>query len=151
MRAVVQRVRRACVRVAGQEISRIEEGLLVLLGVSTEDTGSDAASIAVKMAAKITRLRVFPDDAGVMNRSVVEHGGAVLAVSQFTLYGDVRKGNRPSYVKAAPGEAARPVYEAFCDAMRAEGLTVRQGSFGADMDVELVNWGPVTIVLESGA
>lgn len=147
MRAVVQRVRRACVRVAGEEVSRIDEGLLVLLGVSTEDP----ADAAVKMAAKVAKLRIFPDDDGVMNRSVIDHSGAVLAVSQFTLYGDARRGNRPSYIRAAGGDVAEPAYGAFCDALRADGLTVGVGRFGADMDVELVNWGPVTIILDSEA
>lgn len=144
MRAVVQRVRRACVRVGGAEIARIEDGLLVLIGISIHDE----PAAADRMAAKIAKLRIFPDEGGVMNRSVLDHGGAVLAVSQFTLYGDTRKGNRPSYIEAAAGDGARPVYERFCAALRAAGLVVGQGEFGADMDVELINWGPVTILLE---
>lgn len=145
MRAVVQRVRRASVSVAGQKVSHIDEGLLVLLGVS----GDDTLQIAERLAAKIAKLRIFPDDEGVMNRSLADHGGSVLAVSQFTLYGDARKGNRPSYIDAAPGERAEPVYRRFCDAVRAAGPEVAEGVFGADMDVALVNWGPVTIVLDT--
>lgn len=145
MRALIQRVRRASVTVDGAVTGAIDQGLLVLLGVTT----SDDASLAARLAAKTARLRIFPDEAGVMNRSVVDHGGAVLAVSQFTLYGDTRRGNRPSYVNAAPGEIAEPIYKGYCESLRAEGLRVEEGIFGADMDVNLINWGPVTILLES--
>lgn len=145
MRAVVQRCRQASVSVAGEVISAIDEGLVVLLGVTQPDQPAEADWLA----AKIAKLRIFPDDAGVMNRSALEHGGAVLVVSQFTLYGDARRGNRPSYVTAAPGETAEPLYRHFCDAVRALGMQVAEGVFGADMDVALVNWGPVTILLDS--
>jgi len=147
MRVVVQRVARACVRIGGDEISRIDEGLLAFVGVSVRD-GIDAART---MAVKVSKLRIFPDEAGVMNRSVRDLGGAVMAVSQFTLLGDARKGNRPSYIDAAAGEAAHPIYAAFCDALRGEGVSVSEGVFGADMDVELINRGPVTILLDSEA
>lgn len=145
MRALVQRVKRASVTIDGTLTGVIDEGLLILLGVTT----THDLAIAAKLAAKTARLRIFPDEAGVMNRSVVDHSGAVLAVSQFTLYGDTRRGNRPSYVNAAPGEFAEPMYKAYCESLRAEGVRVEEGIFGADMDVDLVNWGPVTILLES--
>ncbi len=145
MRAVVQRVRSASVTVEGQLVSSIREGLLVLLGVSVSDTAVQADW----MARKVAKLRIFPDEAGVMNRSVVDHGGTVLAVSQFTLFGDARRGNRPSYIEAAPSEAAQPLYQAFCASLCEAGLEVHEGIFGADMDVAIVNWGPVTILLDS--
>ncbi|MGH2830659.1 MAG: D-aminoacyl-tRNA deacylase [Actinomycetota bacterium] len=145
MRAVVQRVRRASVSVDDRVVSSIEQGLVVLLGVSVRDADADAEW----MAGKVARLRIFPDDDDVMNRSVADHGGSVLAVSQFTLHGDARKGNRPSYIDAAPGEAAEPLYKRFCEAVRNAGVDVAEGVFGAMMDVALVNWGPVTILLDS--
>lgn len=143
MRAVLQRVRSASVAVGGVQIAAIGEGALALLGVAVGDSVADAE----RFAAKIAGLRIFPDDAGVMNRSVIEHGGEVLSVSQFTLYGDASRGRRPSYVQAAPGEEAEPIYRMFCEALRSHGLRVAEGVFGADMDVALVNWGPVTILL----
>ena len=117
----------------------------MLLGVTREDT----AAIAVRLAAKVATLRVFEDEHGHMNRSLAEVGGAVFAVSQFTLYANTRRGNRPSFTEAAPGELAEPLYAAFCDAIAAEGIGCARGVFGAHMDVELVNDGPVTIILDS--
>lgn len=145
MRAVVQRVSSASVRVDGAVVGQIGRGLLVLLGVSVHDGPADVTW----MARKVAGLRIFPDDQGRMNRSVVEVGGAVLLVSQFTLYGDARKGRRPSFVEAASGAEAETLYEAVAQALREEGLPVEQGRFGAHMDVELVNDGPVTILLSS--
>ena len=138
MRALVQRVTRASVRVDGAVVSQIGPGLLVLLGITHTD---DAASVAA-LARKARALRVFPDAEGRMNEPLGER--EVLVVSQFTLYGDTRRGNRPSYVAAAPGELAEPLYEAFRAQLGAAG-----GVFGADMEVELVNDGPVTLLLES--
>lgn len=146
MRAVVQRVRSATVRVGGDVIGRTDGGLLVLLGVTHGDTVADA----VWLAQKIVGLRVFADDQGKMNRSVADVNGGVLVVSQFTLYGDCQKGRRPSFVAAAAPELAEPLYEHFVTAVRAEGVPVATGRFGADMQVELINDGPVTLVIESG-
>jgi D-tyrosyl-tRNA(Tyr) deacylase len=137
MRAVVQRVSRASVSVDGDAVADIGPGLLVLLGVTHEDTPSTAE----RLADKVRALRVFPDAEGRMNEPLGER--EVLCVSQFTLYGDARKGNRPSYVAAAPPEHAEPLYELFC-----ERLGARRGVFGAMMSVELVNDGPVTLLLE---
>ncbi|MGZ4207157.1 MAG: D-aminoacyl-tRNA deacylase [Actinomycetota bacterium] len=145
MRAVVQRVARASVTVDELEVSSIGPGLLVLVGVSVDDGPSDARWLS----DKVRTLRVFPDNAGVMNRSVEESNGSVLAVSQFTLYGDARRGRRPSYISAAPPEIAEALYKSFCDLMRASGLEVAEGVFQAHMHVELVNDGPVTILLDS--
>lgn len=144
MRAVVQRVSRAAVRVDGATVGEIGDGLLVLLGVAHGDGRDQAARIA----AKVAKLRIFEDEAGRFDRSVVDTGGAVLAVSQFTLLADTAKGNRPSFSGAAPGPEAEPVYEAFCAALAGAGLRVERGVFGARMEVELVNSGPVTIVLD---
>jgi len=144
MRAVVQRVSRASVTVEGEVTGAIERGLLVLLGVGHDDTDERARALA----AKIARLRIFGDEAGKMNLSVEDTGGGVLAVSQFTLLADTRKGNRPSFVGAAPPQEANRLYEVFCDALAALGLPVAKGVFGAHMDVDLTNDGPVTIVLE---
>ena len=144
MRAVVQRVSRASVTVEGEVTGAIERGLLVLLGVGHDDTDERARALA----AKIARLRIFGDEAGKMNLSVEDTGGSVLAVSQFTLLADTRKGNRPSFVGAAPPQEANRLYEVFCDALAALGLPVAKGVFGAHMDVDLTNDGPVTIVLE---
>jgi D-tyrosyl-tRNA(Tyr) deacylase len=138
VRAVVQRVSRAAVRVDGEEISSIGPGLVVLLGVGTGDTEDDAD----KMVRKLLALRVFEDD-GRMNLALAEAGGEILCVSNFTLYGDTRKGNRPSFVDAAPPEDAEPLY----DRVR-EGLGALGGRFGARMELELVNDGPVTVILE---
>jgi D-aminoacyl-tRNA deacylase len=145
MRAVVQRVTRASVKVDQEITGEIGHGLLVLLGVGQDDSESDADYLAEKIAG----LRIFEDEAGKMNLSVVEAGGAVLAVSQFTLYGDVRRGKRPSFDAAARPERARELYEYFVEKIRAAGLRCETGRFQAMMDVELVNRGPVTILLDS--
>jgi D-tyrosyl-tRNA(Tyr) deacylase len=146
MRAVVQRVSRAQVAVSGEIAGQIGLGLLVLLGVGRDDTEGDASYLAEKIAG----LRVFEDDLGKMNRSLQEVGGAVLAVSQFTLYGDVRRGKRPSFDAAAAPEKARQLYEFFVERIRAAGLRCETGRFQETMTVELVNEGPVTILLDSG-
>ncbi len=145
MRAVVQRVRRAEVSVHGETIGRIGPGVLVLVGIAREDT----AETGNGLAEKIVNLRIFDDDQGRMNRSVLQTAGEVLCVSQFTLYGDCRKGRRPSFDRAAPPEVARPLYEAFVESVRAFGLPVESGQFQAMMEVELVNDGPVTLLLDS--
>ncbi len=145
MRAVVQRVSRASVKVAGEITGEIGKGLLVLLGVAREDTEADADYLA----EKISGLRVLEDDAGKMNLNVRDVGGAVLAVSQFTLYGDVRRGKRPSFDAAAPPERARALYDCFVERVRASGLRCETGRFQQMMQVELINSGPVTILLDS--
>lgn len=145
MRAVVQRVSRASVKVGGDITGQIADGLLVLLGVERSDVAADADYLA----DKIVGLRIFEDDAGKMNRSVVEAGGAVLAVSQFTLFGDVRKGKRPSFDEAARPERARELYEYFVERVRGLGLHCETGRFQEMMEVELVNQGPVTVLLDS--
>jgi len=145
MRAVVQRVARASVTVDGIEVSAIGPGLLVLVGVGTDDEQPDVTWLADKVA----ELRIFPDNSSVMNRSVEESNGAIMVVSQFTLHGDARRGRRPSYIAAAPPEKAEALYRAFIDAVRARGLEVAEGVFQAMMQVELVNDGPVTILLDS--
>jgi D-tyrosyl-tRNA(Tyr) deacylase len=144
VRAVVQRVSSASVRVDGEERGACGSGLLVLLGVAAGD-GSEAAE---RLAAKVARLRVFEDEAGRFDRSLLDVGGGALVVSQFTLLADTAKGNRPSFTRAAPPEEAEPLYERFCAALRALGVPVATGVFGARMAVELVNDGPVTIVLD---
>ena len=145
MRAVVQRVKRASVTVEGQVIASVGKGLLVLLGVAQGDAEADAEFLAEKVA----NLRIFADDEGKMNRSVKEAGGAVLAVSQFTLLGDARKGRRPSFIDACAPERANALFEHFCAKVREQGLDCAAGKFRAMMDVELVNDGPVTILLDS--
>jgi D-tyrosyl-tRNA(Tyr) deacylase len=145
MRAVVQRVKRAEVRVNGNAVGAVDEGMLVLLGIGKEDTPETAASLA----DKIINLRIFDDEQGRMNRSLLETMGGLLCVSQFTLYGDCRKGRRPSYDQAAPPEMARQLYAAFLAAVRASGIAVEAGIFQAMMEVELVNDGPVTLLLDS--
>ena len=145
MRAVVQRVTRASVAVNDQITGEIGKGLMVLIGVEVGDGERDAAYIA----DKVLNLRVFEDDAGKMNRSLQEVGGAILAVSQFTLLGDARGGRRPSFITAARPEVADPMYEALVERWRGEGIHVETGRFGADMKVSLVNDGPVTILLDS--
>jgi len=145
MRAVVQRVARASVGVEGRRVAEIGAGLLVLLGVARGDTEADAA----QLAERIAHLRVFPDAAGQMNLSLKETGGALLVVSQFTLLGDCRRGRRPSYVEAAAPEEAVRLYDHFVSLARQGGLPVEQGVFRAMMDVELVNRGPVTLLLDS--
>ena len=146
MRAVVQRVSRAKVTINERISGEIGLGLLVLLGVGREDTETDATYLA----EKIVGLRIFEDSDGKMNRSVHDVGGAVLAVSQFTLYGDVRRGKRPSFDTAAPPDRARQLYELFVQRIRAAGLRCETGRFQEMMQVELVNEGPVTILLDSG-
>ena len=146
MRIVVQRVRRASVSIAGQLHSAIGPGLMALVGVETGDTEADATWLAAKTAS----LRIMPDAEGVMNRSVTEAGGEVLAVSQFTLTASTRKGNRPSYIRAAGHELATALYELYCaEVSRLTGRPAATGVFGADMQVELVNDGPVTIIIDS--
>jgi D-tyrosyl-tRNA(Tyr) deacylase len=144
VRALIQRVTRASVRVDGEVIGAIDRGLLVLVGV----THSDDASHATRLASKVANLRVFDDPGGTMNRSLIDAGGAALVVSQFTLYGDARRGRRPSWVDAAPPEHAEPLVAAFATALGDEGITVETGRFRADMQVELLNDGPVTLALE---
>lgn len=145
MRAVVQRVSRASVKVNGEFTGQIGEGLLVLLGVTHADKEADSAYLADKIAG----LRIFEDDAGKMNFSVADVSGAVLAVSQFTLFGDVRRGKRPSFDAAARPEKAKALYECFVERIRASGLRCETGRFQEMMEVELVNSGPVTILLDS--
>lgn len=142
MRAVVQRVARAEVRVEESVVGTVGTGLCILLGVARGDTREDAE----RLAGKVARLRVFEED-GKFQRSLLDTGGGALVVSQFTLLADTTKGNRPSFTDAAPPEEATPLYEAFCDALRGLGIEVATGRFGARMEVDLVNDGPVTIVL----
>ena len=144
MRILIQRVGRASVTVGGERVAEIGRGYLALVGV----THGDSADTAGKLAAKTARLRIFEDDAGLMNLALAHVGGEVLAVSQFTLYADARKGNRPSFVGAARPAQGEAVYEAFVEELRAAGVPVKTGIFGAHMHVELVNDGPVTILLE---
>jgi D-tyrosyl-tRNA(Tyr) deacylase len=145
MRAVVQRVSEARVEVDGKVSGQIGPGLLVLLGVSKEDGPAEASWLAGKIAS----LRIFPDQVMKLNNSLAEMKGDVLVVSQFTLWGDCRKGTRPSYSRAAAGEDAEPLYEAFCQDLKAQGLTVETGVFGAMMEVHLVNQGPITLLLDT--
>jgi len=145
MRAVVQRVSRAKVTVADEVTGEIGLGLMVLLGVGEEDGQDDAGYLA----EKVVGLRIFPDEAGKMNRSLAEAGGAMLVVSQFTLFGDCRKGKRPSFIKAARPEQAVDLYNAFVAEVRGRGITVATGRFQEQMDVELVNDGPVTLLIDS--
>lgn len=145
MRAVVQRVSRAQVRVEDAPVGAIGPGLLVLLGVGQDDSAEDARFLAEKIA----QLRIFSDAEGKFNLSALDVGGAVLVVSQFTLFAETRRGRRPSFVSAAPPQVAEPLVERFMDVMRASGLTVASGRFGAHMEVELVNDGPVTILLDT--
>ncbi|HTN75193.1 MAG TPA: D-aminoacyl-tRNA deacylase [Pirellulaceae bacterium] len=145
MRAVVQRVSQASVTVAGEVVGQIERGLLVLLGVATDDTAADARTLA----EKIVQLRIFDDADGKMNLALIDIGGGLLAVSQFTLFGDCRKGRRPSFIAAAPPELAEQLYETFVSVARSQGVMVQTGRFRAQMDVALVNDGPVTLLLDS--
>jgi D-tyrosyl-tRNA(Tyr) deacylase len=146
MRIVIQRVAHASVTIGGEPFSSIGRGMMVLVGVENGDTDDDAAWLASKTAA----LRIFDDEAGVMNRSVADTGGEVLAVSQFTLTASTRKGNRPSYIRAAGHDTAVPLYERYCSLLESTlGRPVRRGRFGADMAVELLNDGPVTIIIDS--
>jgi D-tyrosyl-tRNA(Tyr) deacylase len=144
VRAVVQRVSRATVRVGGEVVGACGPGILVLVGAGHDDT----PETAVRLAGKLARLRIFPDDAGRFDRSLIDTGGEALVVSQFTLLADTRKGNRPSFTGAAAPEQAEPLVARVVDTLRAEGIGVATGRFGAMMEVELVNDGPVTIVLE---
>jgi len=145
VRAVAQRVREAAVHVGGEEVARMREGLLALVGVAVDDTPADAA----ELARKLVGLRVFADADGRMNRSLLDTGGTLGVVSQFTLLGDARQGRRPSYVRAAPADRAAPLLEAVLEAARAAGVPVVAGRFQAAMDVSLVNAGPVTILLDT--
>jgi D-tyrosyl-tRNA(Tyr) deacylase len=145
MRVVIQRVSTARVIIDGNEHSRIGSGLLVLVGVEKEDTPEDAGMLA----RRIVELRIFEDEAGKMNRSIAETGGQILAVSQFTLLGDCRKGRRPSFDPAAPPDVARTLYEQFVSEIDALGIPVATGVFQAMMNVELTNQGPVTFILDS--
>ncbi|WP_299255762.1 D-aminoacyl-tRNA deacylase [uncultured Aquimarina sp.] len=146
MRAVVQRVSEASVEVEGKKISQIGSGLLILIGVEEKDTKEDI----VWLSGKISRLRIFTDDSGVMNKSVLDINGEVIVVSQFTLHASTRKGNRPSYIKAARPETAIPLYEEFVKQLELElGKNIGTGVFGADMKVSLLNDGPVTIIIDT--
>ncbi len=148
MRAVIQRVSQASVTIAGQVRSAIGRGLLVLVAIENADTAEDSEWLA----GKLVRLRIFPDDAGLMNRSVQDVGGELLVVSQFTLFASTKKGNRPSYLRSARPEVAIPRYEAFVARLAAElGRPIHTGEFGADMEVALVNDGPVTITVDTKA
>jgi len=145
VRAVVQRVREAAVCVEGEEVARMREGLLALVGVAEEDEGADAA----EMARKLVGLRVFPDGQGRMNRSLLDTGGTLGVVSQFTLLGDARQRRRPSFARAAPAARAAPLIDAVIEAARAAGVPVVSGRFQAAMEVTLVNTGPVTILVDT--
>ena len=145
MRAVIQRTFRSSLSVDGKEVSTIPSGLTVFLAIERGDTEAQADYFA----RKLVRLRVFRDDAGKMNRSILDAGGEILAVSQFTLHGDVRHGRRPSFIKAARPELAVPMYEAYCAGLREAGVHVETGIFQADMKVALINDGPVTLLIDS--
>ena len=146
MRAVVQRVLSARVLVDGKEVSSIGKGILVLLGVAKDDEEEDISYVV----RRISNLRIFEDESGKMNFSVRDIGGEVLVVSQFTLYGDVRWGNRPSFENSAPRDRAEKIYDAFCNQLSAElGKEVKRGVFGAMMEIHLINYGPVTIIVDS--
>ena len=145
MKAVITRVTQASVTIDHNTVGKIGNGYLILLGVVPEDDESTAK----RLADKIVKLRVFADDAGKMNRSILDVGGAALVVSQFTLMADCRKGNRPSFVKAAGPDLAIPLYEKFMELLREYGLQVEHGEFGADMQVESINDGPVTIIMDT--
>jgi D-tyrosyl-tRNA(Tyr) deacylase len=147
MRAMCQRVTRASVRVSGAMVGEIGPGMCVLLGVARGDGEAQAG----RLAGKIARLRIFEDEEERFARSLLDTGGAALVVSQFTLLADTSKGNRPSFTDAAPPDLAEPIYERFCDELRVLGVPVEQGVFGARMEVELVNDGPVTIILDAEA
>jgi D-aminoacyl-tRNA deacylase len=144
MRAVVQRVKKASVRIENQLVGEIGPGLLVLLAVQV----ADEEKMIPKMAEKIINLRIFNDRAGKMNRSLLEVGGEIIIVSQFTLYGDCRKGNRPSFIQSARPDKAIPIYNQFINYLKSQGIKVATGEFGAEMDVELINNGPVTIIID---
>lgn len=146
MRAVIQRVAEACVKVDGQVTGSIGKGLLILVGIEDADTQEDIDWLT----KKIVGLRIFDDENGVMNLSVMDIGGSILAVSQFTLMASTKKGNRPSYIRASKGDFAQPMYEKFCQALEQEsGKKTEKGIFGADMKVSLLNDGPVTIIMDT--
>ena len=145
MRAVVQRVSKASVTIAQQEVGKIDQGLVILLGIHEKDTQDDVDYLVKKIA----QMRIFEDEQGKMNRSVEDVEGQILSVSQFTLFADTKKGNRPSFISAARPETAIPLYEAFNEGIRNRGITVATGQFGADMAVSLINDGPVTIIIDS--
>ena len=145
MRVCIQRVSRGVVRVDNKIFGQIAGGMVILLGVATEDTAADIQW----MTQKILNLRFFSDEAGQMNRSIMDIGGEILIVSQFTLFGDCRKGRRPSFVQAAPPEKADEIYQTFIRRIQAAGVTIATGKFGADMQLELVNDGPVTLWIDS--
>ena len=146
MRLVIQRVSQASVTVSPDYIQRIGQGMMILVGVEVGDTEEDVEYVVRKTAA----LRIFDDSEGVMNRSIVDVGGGILAISQFTLLASTRKGNRPSYVRSAPGDVSKPIYENFCQRLtEACGRMVKRGIFGAHMEVALVNDGPVTVIIDS--
>jgi D-aminoacyl-tRNA deacylase len=144
LRAVVQRASEAGVFVDGESVAEIEQGLVVLLGIARGDTVDDAG----RLAGKVARLRIFEDETGKFDRSVLDVGGEVLVVSQFTLIADMGKGNRPSFTDAAPPQLAEPLYEGFCEALESHRVPVQRGVFGARMALQLVNDGPVTIILD---
>ena len=145
MRAVVQRVSKASVTIAQQEVGTIDQGLVILLGIHEKDTQDDVDYLVKKIA----QMRIFEDEQGKMNRSVEDVEGQILSVSQFTLFADTKKGNRPSFISTARPETAIPLYEAFNEGIRNRGITVATGQFGADMAVSLINDGPVTIIIDS--
>lgn len=147
MKVVVQRSKQAKVVIEGETVGAIDFGLVLLVGITHEDTEADM----VWMADKVANLRIFEDESGKMNHSVTDIGGQLLSVSQFTLYGDCRKGRRPNFMAAARPEQAEQLYDKFNETLRSAGLVVETGRFGAMMDVELVNSGPVTLILQSGA
>jgi len=145
LRAVIQRVSQAAVSINEREVGRIDHGLLILLGVHETDTQTDVDYLIKKIA----QMRIFEDEQGKMNLSIEDVKGALLSISQFTLFADTKKGNRPSFIAAARPETAIPLYEAFNEGLRQRGITVETGEFGADMAVSLVNDGPVTIIIDS--
>ena len=145
MRGVVQRVKRASVSVDSKVISKIDKGIMLLLGIEANDDEKDLEYII----KKVSKLRIFDDEEGVMNKSLLDYGLEILVVSQFTLYGDARKGNRPSYIRSAKFDDGIILYEKFIEEMKNLGIKVSVGEYGADMDVELINDGPVTILLDS--
>jgi D-tyrosyl-tRNA(Tyr) deacylase len=145
VRAIVQRVSRASVSAEGREVANIARGFLVLVGIAADDT----PAMAGKLATKVAGLRIFEDAEGRMNLGLADVGGEILCVSQFTLYGDVRRGRRPSFDAAAPGDAALPLYDAFCAAIESTGIACHRGAFGEHMNVDLTNDGPVTLILDS--
>ena len=145
VRVVVQRSKAANVTIAGEQVGAIDKGLVLLVGITHDDTELELKWMADKLAG----LRIFEDESGKMNLDIAETGGSILSVSQFTLFGDCRKGRRPSFMKAARPEHAEPMYHMFNDLLRAKGLRVETGQFGAEMDVSLVNDGPITIIVDT--